>query len=534
MECKRIPTGPSPLQNFNGLARFRWVFCQLDALKSCLKPKHIREALRSLPKTLDETYARILMNIPMKYRQEARRALLWLAFSKRPLRIEKVAEAAVVDPQANPPFDPQDRFCDPCNNILEILGSLVTTSSDSTFSDGLVFDSVFDSDSSLITEIRLAHLSVQEYLVSERIQHGDAREFGATNVAANDLIVKSCLLYILHYNEADSKTASRKDLECFPLLQYSCQFWYTHVKSIPVGNQKLIDPVIFQLFLSDTALLSWLRVHRPDERWQGFNEIPNDIGTPLYYASDIGLQTVVQLLVEEGADVDAKTSNRETALHRAADHGHKTVARLLLENKADVNAKDESGKTALYLAARNRHETVVRLLLEEGADVNAKNGDGETALYWAAYHGHETVVRLLLEEGADVNAKNEDGETGLYWAANYGHEAVARLLLENGANVNAKDRDGRTALYWAARCGHEAVVRLLLDKELDVNANYGDGGTASYWAAYHGNEMVVRLLLEKGADVDAKDEDGKTALYGAAWSGHENVARLLAPLTPDS
>ena len=508
------------MHKFNYFARFRWVFCQLDALRKCKTRAALLNALKTLPKTLDDTYARILNNIDEEDKQQARRALLWLAFSGRPLRIEEVAEAAVVDPQLSPPFDPEERLIDPCNNILEILGSLVTTSS-------MGVSSNVSDDNLPSKELRLAHFSVREYLTSERIQCSKVSSFGAKDVGAHTFITESCLQYIFHYDESDSKTTSPKDLEDFPLLRYTCEFWYTHVKLIPLGSQKPIESVILRLFLSDTVLLSWLRIHRPGRPWHKPLEDQDAVGTALYYASNIGLQAVVQVLLDEGADVNAKDEYGGTALYRAAWNGHEAVVRRLLEHKADVDAKDNNGETALSRAALYGHEAVVRLLLEHKADVDAKDNDGETALSRAALYGHEAVVRLLLEHKADVDAKNNDGETALSRAARYGHEAVVRLLLEDEADVDAKDNDGETALSRAAWSGHEAVVRRLLEHKADVDAKDNDGETALSRAARYGHEAVVRLLLEHKADVDAKDGYGETALSRAAWSGHEAVVRQL-------
>jgi ankyrin repeat protein len=69
--------------------------------------------------------------------------------------------------------------------------------------------------------------------------------------------------------------------------------------------------------------------------------------------------------------------------------------RLLLEKGANVEAKNNYKKTALIGTAEREHEAVVRLLLKKEADVEAKSGYGRTALNWAAQGGHEAVVRLL-------------------------------------------------------------------------------------------------------------------------------------------
>lgn len=71
----------------------------------------LREALASLPRTLDETYTRILDGIPDDHKQEANRILQFLLFSKRPLRIEEAVDAIAVDPEGDPHFDPKKTGC---------------------------------------------------------------------------------------------------------------------------------------------------------------------------------------------------------------------------------------------------------------------------------------------------------------------------------------------------------------------------------------------------------------------------------------
>jgi ankyrin repeat protein len=80
------------------------------------------------------------------------------------------------------------------------------------------------------------------------------------------------------------------------------------------------------------------------------------------------------------------------------------VVQLLLEKGADVNARTDNGETALQCAATYAHEITVKLLLEKGADFNARTKYGETALHKAAANGNKAVIRLLLEKGVDVAA----------------------------------------------------------------------------------------------------------------------------------
>src|SRR4051812_13443278 len=101
---------------------------------------------------------------------------------------------------------------------------------------------------------------------------------------------------------------------------------------------------------------------------------------------------------------------------------------LLLDLGADIEAKGYDGNTALHLAVESRHEAMMRLLLDHKVDVEAKTGEGvhdefateRTALHLAAKNGSEVAMRLLLENGADVEAKDYDGNMALHLAVESG------------------------------------------------------------------------------------------------------------------
>ena len=154
--------------------------CQLDALRECLKIDTLRKALKSLPKTLDDTYTRILLSINEEYTQDALNVLQWLAFSARPVRIEEVAEVVAVDLECALQFDSERRLLE-LRDLLVICSSLVTISSATLeYSNGSLEET---------EELRLAHFSVKEYLISERIRAGSASKF---SILSNTVLNQWC------------------------------------------------------------------------------------------------------------------------------------------------------------------------------------------------------------------------------------------------------------------------------------------------------------------------------------------------------
>ncbi len=248
--------------------------------------------------------------------------------------------------------------------------------------------------------------------------------------------------------------------------------------------------------------------------------------TPLHVAARYGHRHVSEVLLNNGAEVDAEARRQVTPLFYAVSHGHKNVAELFIEKGANVNVKIQlSQATPLYCASMDPHEELVDLLLTKGADVDA-------ALFCAARTGHIVATKLLLTKGANVNAKGENGLTPLHEAATYCRRSVAELLISHGADVNAKDDSGMTPAYAVIGMSmfydQEQVVQM-------VNLLLGKGTkTDLHLAAFAGDLNKVRDFLEKDVDVDATVEVGTgrqknmlTPLCLAIIGGQKDVVRFL-------
>ena len=138
-----------------------------------------------------------------------------------------------------------------------------------------------------------------------------------------------------------------------------------------------------------------------------------------------------------------------TQLTRAAYNGDLQQLRMLLELGADANARDGGGRSALYWCASGGHVDAMRALLDRGADVSLTDKSGWPALLKAAGMGQDEAVALLLERGADVRAQLPAGS---YFFASFNaldlarrgkHDAVAvRLEAALAAAATAEGTAG--------------------------------------------------------------------------------------------
>jgi N-acyl-D-amino-acid deacylase len=237
-----------------------------------------------------------------------------------------------------------------------------------------------------------------------------------------------------------------------------------------------------------------------------------DDNTPLLLAAVYAGTECVDLLIRQGADVNAKNKLGTTPLHRAATNYEK--AKLLIDARADVKVKTGSGRTPLTLAARKAgNSKTVKLLLDKGADAKERNPRGVTPIQVAAACGDLDTVKLLVDAGADVNDFTEvkgpgasSVRTPLGWAAYRNDVPMVRYLLEHKADPNKVTPFG-TPLTLAALGNSAKAAELLLahGARADIKSSM-DGSTPLHWVAGSDSPKpeFAKLLLKNGADPNAE------------------------------
>lgn len=481
----------------------------------------VRQVLQTLPRDLNETYDRILQNIPQTCVHNAIKLLQLLAFSKRPLLLEEVVDAIATEPEIEPPFILEDRIS-PAVAVIGYCPSLVrlTAIADDDYNEHLYDVSTRrDLEGRLI--IQLAHFSVQEYLLLSRVENPHHGSFAEP--VANAAITRICLAYL--WTSVQASRAQQIGSE-FSLTNYATRYWLKHARIAGDGEDTTFTWAI-RLFTNDNFMRDMWKLN-------GYGGLGYFHRThALYYAALGGLYRSVEYLLEAGADVNRADGIHNNALQASCISGSTETVRVLIDHGGQLNPED-GDQNALQITASTGNVEILRVLLEHGAPVDATDRASRTALYVASKNGHTNVVRTLLEYGADVNLHGIWGTAleeacggcfGTFSPQAYGsdHARIVRMLLDHGADVNGHMRDDKPVLSIASASGRAEIVQMLLDEGASVNAEDAWHGTAVCAAAYYGHKRIVQMLLIRGADVNARSGPYGHALQSAC---HPQLGRI--------
>ena len=493
MECKGVELSYAERRFLILPCRFRWVFCQLDALRHCFPP-NLRQYLNELPETLDETYEQILKGIKKAQKDNAHRLLQCLTVAARPLRVEELAELLAFDFQASteggiPTLKDDWRWDDEEEAVLSTCSSLIA---------------IVPRGRSRV--VQFSHFSVKEYLTSSRLarSQGDGSRFRIDLEAANTIMAQACLGTLLRLDEHADDERDDEGGKGFPLVKYAARHWAEHARSEKVSS--LVRDGMDDLFdISKPHFAAWLRVHDLDGDWNFFSPVRrHHDGSPLYYAAFCGLYDLAERLIAKHPEQVNAVSGRILApLPAALCERHFPVADLLYKHGALVDVRGDEGRTPLHAASLAGHVDIMPWLLDHGADVNAlQEYQRRTPLHLAAGNSYPEAVQLLLDHNADINSRNEAGNTPLC-------ETIFKPISPR--EEKAVD-----------------VVRLLLARGADPNPCDRNHSTLLHQASSHGWPEVVRLLVSYGAKVDAEDEEGMTSFQVASGKGYHEIAKLLS------
>ncbi|KAI4267500.1 MAG: hypothetical protein LQ337_008321, partial [Flavoplaca oasis] len=552
---------------------FLWVTLVLHHLeKSFLASrKDFKRIIDEIPQTLLATYDKFLGDVPSQYQPLAGQLLRFLIASSRPLTLDEMRILVAIRGSHHNLVDAEDETQPNIQTTLEgVLGPLVRIWDRRIY---LVHQSLKEYLQTLPNEPKSplaspysidqprANLLLAEscvsYLMLEdfdrdlflRDQLGtedspilsftDSTETESTNHSWSGYELGACGMFKDTVElEIDTCVTIREN---YPLFDYASRHWAAHFASTSLAGSPEFQRSVMQLLDGKTRRGSnWLRYYwRHNEPHLPY---PLDVD-PIVTASYFGHSNILKTLVSDDGLAN-KIEVGISGMYWASRMGHDDVVNILLEEKVNPNTKYTDGETALTIATRfDRIHVVERLLEDEGfipeaneyrhSKIRPEIADSNqwTPLFWSVFGNHLDVLKKLLSHSMDtVNYVDGSGRDVLSWAAALGAiEFVEYLMGLNDFRVRDADYNGRTALSWAAENGHLEVILLLRrSKRIDVSMVDKDGRNAISWACSGGHYMVVDYLINHDPEgVDKADVDGWTPL---AWATCTEAPELMKTL----
>lgn len=268
----------------------------------------------------------------------------------------------------------------------------------------------------------------------------------------------------------------------------------------------------------------------------------SDVWSPLMSAANGGSLEIVRLLLDVGADPNARNRYGSSALLKACEEGHSEVARVLIDAGADVHVRENASQfrrdnpNPVEWSIRHGDAELLRNLLNAGADQDESAGKPGPPAFHAIEAERFDLLELLLDAGVDINAAGAIGtgtrnETMLAFASREGPTDLVRMLLERGADINRTDGSGWSPLMWAANWNQIDALDLLLeagaDRSLRNRCPAGVGThpsnydlTALELATQRGHSGAVERLLQAG---ELPSQGLGTALQWASMNGTTEI-----------
>ncbi|KAL8644546.1 MAG: hypothetical protein Q9226_007707, partial [Calogaya cf. arnoldii] len=484
----------------------------VDSLSTKTSVTLLKKALDHLSGDINVLYDEALERIATQNQDFcllAEKALRWVAYTYRPLRVEALLEALTVEP-GDEDFD-IDAMPD-IGQVLDVCAGLL----------------VLDEENGIV---RLVHYTAQEYF--DTLAHPTSDE-------AHTFIARSCITYISH------------DLQYTQFFKYASTFWAQHATS---GEDTALRLEIHQFLargprvalLKDSAYDSsnytrpFLKRHHGCgiAAWFGLDDelanlcseiaisqISRVMGDSFILAVSNGQLKTTEFLLDQGADINSTSKNGVDALFRASSLGYLSIVNVLLARGLDPNRGSTTYNLfPLHVAAMESFEDCLIALLDHGADMNKRDRRGHTALDKAVKYGNLSIINTLLARGMDPNARGiETVAPPIHHAIGYRNMDCLLTLLAHGADINSKDLSGRTLLDKAVNMDDLDLMKVLLAGgvvDQDARNNLGSSAPEAY------QESSEFSFTRHGADVNEQDTSGGTPLHWAAARNNLTTATEL-------
>ncbi|KAL8655533.1 MAG: hypothetical protein Q9226_003010 [Calogaya cf. arnoldii] len=410
------------------------------------------KALGSLPSTIGETYELMLSDIRDLFKLSSIKAF------------------------HETKFDPEWRMPEP-DASLRVCSSLINiTVEEHKYTDTRL--------------VKLAHLSVKEYLLSDTIRVGRASGYAVDDVQGHVAIAEACLHYLLIMFPVDvAETIGPEAFTLYPLGYYAKDFWWEHIRC--AGEQaKPENWLVLAIERQDVRTVKLFLGHGADANGAAYGR------QVLYFAAEAGCNEVVDTLVNLEADVqdflEIEPSLENKPVIPTDSPAKREIAGMLLEAGANINAISHGHGTPLEVASRGNAYSLVRFLLKEGTeiDVTGQNLLVNLASSWCV---DDPTIDIILQARADRDADRRQFRKAPDIACEAGKDKLGRRLIDRGVDIIQED-DDLSPLNIAARDGSCLEFMILLDAGADFVVSEDELETLLQ-ASLHGRDKDTYSII---------------------------------------
>lgn len=405
---------------------FRWADLQFQDLRGKAREKDIDKALKQLPKTLQETYQRMLDRITVEgYADEAVAVLRWLYCAKRPLKLSEAVEIMGFEWRDEvATFREENLFPEPANYWVRIiLAGLVEISQ--------------PGDRETQPTVSFAHFSVREFLESAQMPHP---MFQLNDRDTRLFVCQACLAYVADYgvNVGEGLTKSRRT---YPLLLYACVYFYDHAEDASDSAHQVLETLRTSLSGSKSFKLAFVAAIKVLRSRFPLGSVP-EISSFNSRSLEIIDEKIPHYLLSVP---DYFYPIRDENIFQAARDGAPVWVKLMIDDGISVNVREKrSGRSPLSIAVELGHKSLTEMLLHwEGIDLLAIDYSGRTLLSWAMSGGNISVVSMLSDKMPDQAVKTDVfGQTVIHWAVNGGSLGFLEWLFSQPSWIKlAREED---------------------------------------------------------------------------------------------
>lgn len=275
-----------------------------------------------------------------------------------------------------------------------------------------------------------------------------------------------------------------------------------------------------------------------------------EMKTPLHLAVEANQVEVIETIVRhkegntnEGTDFNLKTVDGDSPLSLAMVRGYNRLVPILIQGGADVNARNGQDLTLLHQAILKQDSDTSVFLLNQGADLNALTGDQESPLQLAIHCRLPIVIDALCSRGVSFSAPDDKGDPPLWIALSSEQDDIAAVLVRHGVDTDCwgvgPDGCQQTLLHRAIDENKEYAAIFLIKSGCDLDSPRqpgpnGEGGDEAkdkasplHLCCQWGLVRVLQTLIDHGANVNSLDCNQKTPLHMAIENQHDEIIGIL-------